>query len=755
MKINGNATGSNLEWAYKIAMFSILTLPFLVLPPWFFPVDFGKTIVFRLIASVLMLLFTWQFFYRNETLDFASIKKDPSILTLLIFLALTIISTIFSQDVVFSLWGSPYRSGGTINLVLYGLLALFCFLVFKKSSDWKVFLDYSIGVGIAVCLVAFIQFYSLLSTIFIPIPGRPPSTMGNPIVLGLYLLLLFFIALSLAIKERVRTKKIYYLVALVAFLYTILISGSRAAYLGILVGGIYFGWFYFKKYKGRFLKVKAGIGLLAVVGIMMIALATTNTKLPQVIGENKLFEAIYQRLSLKEFFNDPRFSAWRVIVQQIKEKPLLGWGPENLAIGFDKHYDPSLPFISKEWGGWWDKAHNGILETAAVSGVPAALTFLALLALLFWRLQQKKSLETDSNKEFLHGLQALLIGYAAASLFTFDTFSTYLLFFLTTGYILYLTSPSASAPTPQKNKPSVAGIVVLPILTVALAILVWQYHLLPLSINKDINRFDNLVNQHKCDEALTLAETTLQRHSFLDPHLRIHYLEAIKDCGAFFPEKSVAYATKALELTEVAVRQRPTYSRFWIFGAGFANVVAQAEQEPTHKNELLNLSRQYLATARELAPRHQEIYIEMAKNSMLSGDYKAMRENGLQCIALDESLSDCYWIKGTAEIYLKNPNQAKKVLQVAIQKNLGTPATSFLHLLVNAYIATKDHANLAEIYKQLVEIHPKTPAYHSSLAFTYYQLGDYENARKETLIFMELMPEAREEAEAFLRLLPK
>lgn len=92
---------------------------------------------------------------------------------------------------------------------------------------------------------------------------------------------------------------------------------------------------------------------------------------------------------------DPRFSAWQITLKAIKEKPIFGWGPENLSIGFDKYYDPSLPYISKEWGGWWDRAHNIILDTAATFGIPAVIIYLALFAVLFWQLQKSKKISSN------------------------------------------------------------------------------------------------------------------------------------------------------------------------------------------------------------------------------------------------------------------------------------------------------------------------------------------------------------------------
>ena len=743
--MKNNPSQNKFYPAYLAGFFLILALPLLVIPPWFYPPDWGKTIIFRSVLSLLIFLFAYQFLFIKREIVPQNIKNSKIIWVLALFFIFILISTLFSAYINFSLWGSPYRAGGAINLFFYIMFAVISFLVIKKS-DWTKILNFSIFIGMLVCLVAVIQLYGLFSNIFIPIPGRPPSTMGNPILLGIYLLLLFFLTFSFAIQEKRRNYKLYYYFAILLFVYVILITGSRAAYLGLLLGGLYFALFYPKK----LLILKLSVIITLALGIFTIYYINSGVHFPKSLENNKIFQAIQPRLSLELALTDPRFSAWKVGLAALKERPTLGWGPENFAIGFDKYYDPSLPYISKAWGGWWDRPHNIFLDIATSSGIPSLIIYITLFITLFWQLQKLKYSE---NTLVAHGVQTTLIAYLTANTFSFDGFSSYLLFFLLIGYSLHLTSSVADEIT--INRIIKWRKVILIISTILITWFLWQYNIKPLQINAKIQKASFLSESKKCDQALSLLDNVLPQHSFLDAYTRIKYIEYIKTCAEFFPEKNLAYAQRGAELMKEAIKIRPLYSRLWLFLGSFTTIKANAEQNPDIKEGLIKEANSYFDKASGLAPKHQEVLVERAKLDMIASNYQAMKEKSEKCIILDSNLGDCYWIKTLSEIYLQDFENAKKNIEMAKNNGYNIVSISSLHQLVNAYVTIKNYTELAATYRQLIKLNPDVPDYHSSLAFTYSKTGEYKKAREEALIFLKLMPEAKEEVDAFLRTLPR
>lgn len=749
----------------------MLALPLLVLPPWFFPPDWGKTIVFRSILAIILCLVAWQLIYKKNEIVIPNIKKNKIIWLLLGLFFAFLLATIFSADPYFSLWGSPYRAGGFITFAFYIVFAVLTFLLFK-NRDWQRAWDFLIVIGILVSFVAIIQFYGLFNNIFLSALDRPTSTMGNPIMLAIYLLLLFFITLSFSIKEKRIVLKIFYIFSLLLFFYVILITGSRAAYLGLIMGVIYFLLFFpisLTSDSQKNFNVRKKINILKTAGIVFLIFGTffiyyinTHTTLPPILQENKILQAIRPRISITLFLEDPRFSAWQVVTKEIKERPIWGFGPENLAIGFDKYYDPSLPFISKEWGGWWDRAHNIILDTAATSGIPAAIIYLALFIVLFWQLQKSKQSQqqlskiSDINESPItyHGIQATLIAYFTANFFSFDGFSSYLLFFLIIGYSLHLTR-LANNEMRNNPRPIKRANIIMGILFILLVFFLWKYNFIPLQINAQIIRADNFADDKKCDQAFLAADRVLSKHSFLDAYMAIHYVETIQKCAKESPSKDLEYAKNGVELMKKAIKIRPLYSRLWIFLGSFTTVQANIEQDSIKKSTLIKEANTYFERANQLAPSHQEILVEQAKTDMIAGNYQAMKEKAEKCISLDSSLVECYWTKALSEIYLKDANQAKEDMQIAYDKRFDTTSVLSLHQLVGAYSSTENYQELSLVYLKLISLKPSVPEYHSSLAFTYAKMGEYKKARQEALIFLKLMPEAKEEVEAFLMTMPR
>ncbi|MFA5386680.1 MAG: O-antigen ligase family protein [Candidatus Paceibacterota bacterium] len=426
---------NKLKYVFLIGFCLIVALPLLSLQPWFSPPDWGKTIVFRIILSILIFLFLWQIFSNKnqeakEKTFFLLSRKNIIFWLLTALFGTYLLATIFSLDPNFSFWGSPYRSGGFLNFAFYIIFGILAFLTLDKDS-WRKVWNIAILFGALVSLVAIFQWQGLFQDILISTESRPPATLGNPIMLALYLLLLSFLTLSFILKATPLYKKIFYSAALLVFLFTILLTYSRAVYLGLVVGFLYFIFFFPYKKLAISLILKSTLLIVFLFGVYGIYYINTQSQLPELIKENKTLREITSRLSIERAFQDPRISGWKVSWQALKDRPILGYGPENFSIGFDKYYDSSLKGIEKMPGGadnWWDRAHNFVFDISLSAGIPALLIFLLLFGVLLFKLARIK--ET--------AIQAAFIGYLVANFFSFDTFSIYLILFLLIGYSLHL-----------------------------------------------------------------------------------------------------------------------------------------------------------------------------------------------------------------------------------------------------------------------------------------------------------------------------
>jgi O-antigen ligase len=773
---------NKFRWIYSAGFCIILILPLLSLPPYFFPPDWGKTIVFRSITAILLFLFIFQLLFRKNEIKLPNFKKNTVFWLLTSLLAIFLLATVFSVDPLLSLWGNPLRSGGVVTFAFYFVLSALAYILFKKD-DWKNTWNISIAIGVLVSIGAVIQYYGLFYKIFFAMPGRPSSSLGNPILLAIYLLLLIFLALSLGVKERITWKKVFYFTSAALFSYVILIAGSRAAYLGLGAGTLYFLLFYpIRSTLSSALDVKQKVNNTSTKKIKIIKIATlillllsagffayvnTTDQYPNFLNQNKLFNSIAPRLSIKLILNDSRFHAWSGIDYKILlEKPLLGWGPENFSVGFDKYYNPAIPFLGQDWGGWWDKAHNILLDTGAQAGVFALMVYLSIFAALFYNLNKikryySKKAELDLNRYDIatHAIMATLVGYLFANFFSFDSFSSYLIFFLLVAYSMHLipqNNEQKEAPVQAKQKNKAWKPAVISVLFIFLMVFLWQYNLMPSQVNSKINEAQQLAKGKQCDKALSLMEKTFTQHTFLDSYARLEYVDLTKTCIDFYPENNLAYIKRGLELISEAVKTQPLYTRFWISMGNSATLLAAQEKDVQIKNDLLKKAGNYFDKASQLGPKHQEILVGRTKMAIVEKDYNAAKDYSEKCISLESTLGDCYWYLALTEIYSNDLASAQKNLEKVQNTPKKYEANSIVGLgeLSDAYASIFDYKDLALVYQKLVKINPGSAQYHSSLAFIYKELGQYAKARQEALTALQLSPESKPNVDAFLNSLP-
>jgi Flp pilus assembly protein TadD len=520
----------------------------------------------------------------------------------------------------------------------------------------------------------------------------------------------------------------------------------------------------------------AAVGLIILAVGFVIYVNTTN-QYPKYLENNKLFESVASRLSVKDATNDPRLAAWQIGLKAVEAKPLLGYGPENFAVGFDKYYNPSIPNLSRDMA-WYDKAHNIIIQTGSDAGILGILAYLFLFVILFLQLQKLKNpyksekISINQRSIIAHGIQATLIGYFVANLFSFDSFSTYLIFFLLIGYSLHLTSSNDAGTKPAYAQASAfvkttarqAGVAkkawwkptIIIILFLLLIIFLWQYNFVPLQINAKINNAQDLANQKQCDQAFSTMDKILPEHSFLDSYTRMEYVEFEKTCAVFYPENNLAYTKKGAELIKEAVKIQPLYTRYWLFLGTLTTTLAEQQTDPASENKMLLEADGYLDKALQLAPKHQEIFIAKAKIQIDEGNYENAKTDSEKCVALYSGLGDCYFNLGLSEIYLKDNSNADKNMQTAALKGYDVNSETSLVELGNAYGSANalDYQNLAIIFEKLIAITPNSAQYHSTLAFCYAKLGEYDKARQEAAMVIQLSPQSKDNVDEFLKTLP-
>ena len=508
--------------------------------------------------------------------------------------------------------------------------------------------------------------------------------------------------------------------------------------------------------------LKIAIICLLILMAGIVFYANTVNQYPEYLQQNRLFKSVVPRLSLSLFSTDPRFYAWSGIEYKILiDKPVLGYGPENFAVGFDKYYDPSIPYLDKNWGDWWDKAHNIIIQIGTEAGILGIIAYLALFIILFWQLHKIKQADKKAGINtktalMAHGIQAALISYFVAIFFSFDSFGTYLIFFFLIGYSLHLSneiSGNLSSPAKISIKPWIKT-VIMSLLFCVLMFFLWQYNLLPFQINAEMNKAGSLADQKYCSQSFSLMDKLLLNRTFLDSYARMQYVEFTKICNKYYPEDNLAYIKKGLTLINEALKIQPLYTRYWLYMGNYTSILASKEKNIETKNNLLKQADYYFDRALQISPKHQEIVIGQAEMAITAGDYKDAKNYSEKCISLNPGFGECYWHLALSEIFLKDIDDAKKNIETASSKGYDINSKTSLSQLSNAYNYTLDYKSLVSVYEKLIAIDPNVGQDHSTLAFIYKELGQYGKARQEALIVLKLSPESKSNVDEFLKTLP-
>ncbi|MBI5090137.1 MAG: O-antigen ligase family protein [Actinobacteria bacterium] len=129
-----------------------------------------------------------------------------------------------------------------------------------------------------------------------------------------------------------------------------------------------------------------------------------------------------------------RLDEWRVATRVIGAHPLLGVGPEGYRIAFSDGVDREYEREHSRDTVLPDRAHSAPLDVALAGGVPAALAYVALVALICVR--AGRMIGAQRATPAVAGIAAGLIAYATQQLLLFPLAELDPIWWLFAGYIV-------------------------------------------------------------------------------------------------------------------------------------------------------------------------------------------------------------------------------------------------------------------------------------------------------------------------------
>lgn len=368
------------------------------------------------------------------------------------------LSTAFSVNRSLSLYGSTWRSFGaaiqSVAMLLAWLVAWHCA---GRPDRARVILRAVSVAGIISAAYGIAQYFGwdpLLSKSTYTIGEgvwsivRPPGTLGYASYFATWLLLTVFLSLALAKMEAGRFWKAVAWSATTLALFAMLLTGTRAAVLGLIAGGVVWLW-----WSGFRLPRRAVIA----AGVLVLC------------GAGFYYSPAGQKMRSRSrwFVEDPWGGArpllWRDSLSMALKHPVLGFGPEVFLGQFPLFESRKL---AEEFPDFvHESPHNIFLDALVSQGMLGLLILCGLCAAGFAAARKLKKLKSPMGA----WLAAALAAGIVSQQFTAFTMPTAVLF-LTVIALAAAAATEAGAPQPNIVLSGAAPLLVLAMLCLGVRI---------------------------------------------------------------------------------------------------------------------------------------------------------------------------------------------------------------------------------------------------------------------------------------------
>ncbi len=580
---------------------------------------------FFAIAGISFLSFYFCYKVLVEKHQISSFKNRWLLLTgagFFVVLYLTSFTGIFAER---SFYGDILRSTGVLFLSYVGFLAFLASELFTKS-DWLLIRRSIAFSGAVFALATFFE----LDTFF----------FGNTTFVGSFL----FLSVTLTWIELFNSKnpktRIFFGILLgiqmfspTLFSFSEFLGEARASSASVWGLTLYsLGlWFLNKFKKENFSLAWNGLWILAII---------IPVSLLFIPGSFIQKEYIKQSTSA-------RIIVWESGLEAFREKPLLGWGPENFRTAFVRHFDNNLYLEDNIGEVWFDRAHNVFVDGLVAFGLIGVLVTTILL-IIFGQVLYLSKINNFTNFFETNLLGALMVGHILQLQTSFNTSLTYIILAVVIGYGLWLErqmSPVQEVVDLKVGK-IIAGILLV-------FILIGSYYMFIREYQRQSALF-NIFRSRTLDEQIENINISLDRTSDFEG-LRLTSSSLIN--GLFGQLEGLKESDKISSLVNAGIRQMLVYEDYYI---------AYLNEQPNDYRARMNYA--YLLLNETILGKDRRI---KEAQEIIESSYKLSPNNPLT-----------YALDAVASFYSGNITEAEVKIEAGLALN---PEVEFTHN-VKAYI---------------------------------------------------------------------
>ncbi len=381
--------------------------------------------VVGIVGLILLFLDIGKNLYKKENKKEYE-KKILPITILGIFLIWTFISCLFSPNKENAFFGTSYRKDGFISYLAYGGFLGCAFLLTSKKSK-KILLN-TFAVSAIVNIMIVELYHKGIGTTIFAAREITRTCFFNINHYGYYLLLATTTANFLFVTEKNNFKKIIYMLAYIILLYYLILNNTLGCYLALIVTLLIFCVYALVSKKKRSVAL---ISILLLVIVSFMAQETRNvtgTNIKNLQSDiNNILMAGDSKVENKEQIQEKvnhagsgRIQIWKYGIKFFMERPILGYGPENLEVKY------------KEVGINQDRPHNLIIQMLTTSGIVGTIIYFSAIVVILMT-----ALKTIKIENEIHIISiASVIAYLASAMFGNSMYYTSPYFFIFLGLLL-------------------------------------------------------------------------------------------------------------------------------------------------------------------------------------------------------------------------------------------------------------------------------------------------------------------------------
>ncbi|MFA5813652.1 MAG: O-antigen ligase family protein [Patescibacteria group bacterium] len=732
----------------KFGLYLSLLTPLLWSTSLLFPFVTARVFFFRLLIEILSVLYLYIVFkhprYRpRKTMLFSAI---------LAYTVILLISGLLGVDWNLSFWGDIERMGGIFTWLHLAVYFTILTAVFKTEKDWKYFISTFIGVGLAVAFYGLAQKFSLFSVYNVS-ASRIDSTTGNPSYLAAYIIFQIFFVIYLSRYYQNKYARLLFVLLFALFVLTVFFTGTRGAFLGLSAGVclfLFFNVFLSSKHKYRIISAVA-LATILLFGIFSIVFN-------DVAASRMPFLTRFLDISLSDSTINTRFISWRAAWQGYLERPILGAGPENFAIVFDKFFDPSFYTFTRT-ETYFDRAHSVFFELMATSGTLGLISyFFIFFVVIFYVVDLIKTKELP--RYICISFAALLLAYLIQNLFVFDSINSLIPFVATLALLEFLRGQAVIAIEEQKINKNEENKIIFPNglqkAIVAISILVVLYMMFAFNI-KPVRAIRDAVKASRAiyidNDLLTSEKLFLQAldyHTVLDRDIRSHFATAIVTnivkFGGKLPKEDI---NRVFEEASVAMKKNLEYNpRDNFFNLRLGELYNMAAD---FQKILPEEAEKYLTQAILASPGRLTGYYALSHSKLIRRDYDEAIKVAKQAVDMNPLFVDSYLYLAQAYRLAGNTGGETKTIKAAILLGYDIPDRYGAEKIIQEFVEVNDYQGAIMILKNLVDKNPNDALLYGRLAMAYAAIGDQEKAKENIIEAERLDSSLKPEVELFLQ----